>query len=39
MAFSLGGLFDGSGDAILVVNSLNYVAREGEVILDYGGKE
>ena len=39
MGVSLGGLFDGSGDAILVVDSLNYVAREGEVILDYGGKK
>ena len=39
MGVSSGGLFDGSGDAILVVDSLNYVAREGEVILEYGGKK
>ena len=39
MGVSLGGLFEGTGDAILVVDSLNYVAREGEVILDYGGKK
>ena len=28
----------GSEDAILVVDSLNYVAREGETILHFGGK-
>lgn len=39
MGVSEGGAFDGSGDAILVVDSLNYVAREGEVILEYGGKK
>ena len=29
-------VFDGTSDAILVIDSLNYTAREGEVILDYG---
>ena len=31
-----GELYEGTSDAILVIDSLNYTAREGEVILDYG---
>lgn len=35
----LGGPFDRSQDAVLVIDSVSYTAREGEVILQHGGKK
>ena len=33
------GPWGGKNDAVLVIDSVSYVAREGEVILEYGGKK